>query len=103
MNVEKLKTPLLRQSIILILYLAICSVLLFDRKGGADITFAIFLSAAISLHQVLNLLILIVGILTKKFNYINDFLFGIILVVVLGFSMPLFMNFMWWFTSLFLS
>ena len=101
MKINKLILPILRQLFIFLIYLIACSSLLFNHGGGADIVFLYIMVISLLFYQVLNLILLIYGIISKKFNYIIDFIIGIFLLIEAILFYPLYLDFMWWFTNLF--
>mgnify|MGYP006104074133 CR=1 FL=1 len=93
----------IRQFLIFITYLAACSYFLFNHSGGADMAFILFLDIFVAIHFLVTIILVYnhrSNESIRRWNYLDiSVLIGIVgLFFVFA---DLYLDFMWWFTSIF--
>jgi multisubunit Na+/H+ antiporter MnhB subunit len=94
------KLALLRQGAVFMGYLVLCSLVLLNHAGGADIGFTALLVICILLHAIV--LLVLIAMLRKsgrpKKVQIEDVLVLIVLVGIFYSVYNPYLRFMWWLT-----
>ncbi len=93
---------IIRQVLIFLSYLLLCSLVLFNHKGGADLLFMLLMTVSITVHILLTFIIIFktkTAIEAKRWTSADMFACLSLTLLFIVFH-NYYLEFMWWLTNL---
>jgi hypothetical protein len=99
-GLQNLTKAILKQLFIFLLYLILCSLLLLNHQGGADILFTGLMFIAILIHFITTVIKVTKERKEKYPNWTLKDLYALVLIAIIFIVLfQKYMEFMWWLTS----